>query len=176
MPDHFSPRQGRFIILTVVVCVAAGTLSGILGLIASLLYEPMLFYTSMDPSIAPYLAYIPQVGIYWGATSGLLAALIWCGLLWRRLARGQTERWATWGWKRGVLVGILATISLHTGLMLVTVWTTVSEMLVSTSVGMLFGIPAGAILGAVCGAICQVIVDSSVTNHTPLDPANGLDA
>ncbi|NLX23437.1 MAG: hypothetical protein GXY55_17440 [Phycisphaerae bacterium] len=165
-------RRSKLILLAVLVCVASGGLSALLGAFASLLYGGFQFGAE-DAEAAVARVFITRVGTYWGATCGLVAALTWCWLVSRRVAQGRVDRWASWGWRRGVAVGILATTMLHVGLVLGSVDKSLVDLLMGLPFGLLFGVPAGAILGAICGAICQAMVKSSTADQAMAESMDG---
>ncbi len=168
-------HRGKLILLVVLVCVASGAVSAFLGAFASLLYAGIHFAVE-GPEAAVARSFILGVGTYWGATCGLAAALLWCRLVVRRMARAQTDRWVAWGAGAGVKVGILATAMLHVGLMLASVRKPLVDLLSGFAVGLVFGIFAGAILGAICGAICRALVRSSMANQTQVESTGGAAA
>jgi hypothetical protein len=151
MAGQSQTRRKSLTGLAVFVGIAAGLLAGLLGALAALTYGSLSLMPG-DGSTTT-LASLPEVGAVWGAVTGVIAAAIWCWVMFRQVARGRTERLTACGTWTGLLVGVLSTILLHVGLMIAAGTTEIQGMLL----GLVFGIPAGAILGAISGAICQRI-------------------
>lgn len=158
MSDCFSVYRGRFIVLGIFVCVVATLLSGVLGSLASLLYGGFFGYPEPSPEEIATSNLVHAVGGWGGLGAGLLAGVVWCQMMFRRVRRGQTKQLISSGSWLGVVVGILATVLLHAGLMVASARPDFFNLIV----GLIFGIPAGAILGVICGAICQRIASSEV--------------
>lgn len=150
MAEQRQLRRGAFTGLAVFVGAAAGILAGLLGGFAALTYGGMAL---LPRGAATTMESLLQVGVVWGALTGVIAAAMWCWVMFHRVARGRMERLTAWGAWSGVLAGVFSTVLLHVGLMVTAGTTEVSGMLL----GLVFGVPVGAILGAISGAICQNI-------------------
>lgn len=152
MSERTQQPRGRIVGLAVLVCVAATALAGFLGLFASLLYGGLYWGPPEgDPAGETAAEHVRTIGAWWGAATGLIAGVLWCWGIQRKIAAAETERLVRAGTWLGLKVGVLSTLLLHVALMLVAGRVALVEPLV----GLAFGIPSGLILGAICGAIAR---------------------
>ena len=130
------PSTRGKLLLFLFVCVAGVLVGGLFGSLAPWLY-----------SLLDVPQYLFTTGIVFGGMSGLLAGVLWCFWFLRKIQSPPPYHSVVGrGTLFGVLVGILATVILHAGLMLAAErWA--PDALAS---GLMFGIPAGGLLGAVC--------------------------
>lgn len=170
VPDKINPYSLRFIILAIVVCIAATALSGFLGLLASLLYGGLDVSEGRNPQTALLANWCILVGLWGGSISGLLAAIIWCGRMLRRIRNGEVDGLGGKGRWDGIKVGVIATLWLHASLMLTADFISGFEspnseglvvLMFLPVIGLVFGISAGLILGAVFGYMCQAMAKST---------------
>ena len=132
----------RVSLLFLFVCLAGALVGGFFGSLAPMLYSlesPRTLFTG---------------GLVLGGVGGFLAGVLWCLSVLSRV-RETSSYWSVVGRGalNGLLVGILATVILHAGLMVVaTRW--MPEALLG---GLLFGVPAGLVVGAFCGMLVWVI-------------------
>jgi hypothetical protein len=150
MAEQRQLRRGAFTGLAVFVGAAAGILAGLLGGFAALAYGGL---DLLPRGAATTMESLSRVGVVWGALTGVIAAAMWCWVMFHRVACGRTERLTAWGAWSGLLAGVFSTVLLHVGLMVTAGTTEILGMLL----GLVFGVPVGAILGAISGAICQNI-------------------
>ena len=158
MAEQEKAGRGWFIGLGVFVAIAAAGLAGFLGAWASLLYGAMELSEGRNPDAHAAAQLVTTVGIWSGAGAGLIAAAIWCRSMFRAVARGARERLMGRGARLGLLVGVLATVLLHAGLIVASLackLVDVADIPFALAIGLLFGLVAGLILGAVCGSMCQ---------------------
>lgn len=114
------------------------------------------------------------VGTFLGAFGGLLAGLVWVNRMRRRVYRGKTAILFFYGIKWGVLAGLLATVILHGGLMLICIFKE-SLQVIFPSVSLAFrdylllagiAIPIGflcaLVAGAVVGALSTLVLCACV--------------
>lgn len=165
MSDKIDPCRLRFKKLAVGVCVVATALSGFLGALASFLYAGL---GGRSGGIAE------QVGAGFGAVAGLLAGVIWCRRMWRRIQNGEVARLSIKGTWEGLKVGVLATLLLHAGIIITGLLTSIfgqpnSDWLSNPLGGLFFGIPAGLFLGAHYGSTCQAKFKDMAKEQTTID-------
>ncbi len=92
---------------------------------------------------------LSNVGLWWGAATGILAGIIWIAVMSAVVSRVGTARLGRIGSLVGMAVGSLSTLLLHIGLARVSGGGGVGMV----REGLLFGIPSGLIAGAVCGCM-----------------------
>jgi hypothetical protein len=154
--------------LTIFVCVAAMIIAAFMGLLAMAPYV-MSHKGSRDP-----LRLLPVVGIGGGAASGLLAGIIWGRVMTRPVKLDRRRKLGRIGAWVGIAVGSLATVLLHTALMIYV--STVGDPWrpENFAIGLVFAIPIGAVLGAICGYALRCKLDAAsvdaATMHTAVPP------
>lgn len=170
--EKVNPYRVRFIIVAVVVCIAATFVSNFFGSLASMMYaysRPPLNEGRYDTDAnRELIRFVKGIGIQVATVGGLLAGILWCRRMSRRLRNGETNRLARNGAWAGVKVGVLATLLLHIALMLASR----RVALIEPAIGLVCGIIAGMILGAVFGAICQAMVQPAAGGQ-PIVEHNG---
>ena len=134
---HTPVRQWPFVMAGVGVCAAAMAVGGWFGALGTFLYD------EAGEAVSG--------GTLLGGAGGLLAGVLWSWRLTvcsaRRIPNGRGAGPVLCGVLWGLAAGALATVLLHVELMaLLGAW-----QLLSISVGLLFGVPAGAALGLICG-------------------------
>jgi len=129
-------------LLLLFLCVAGVLVGGFFGSLAPMLYDLE----------APRILF--QAGLVLGCVGGFFAGALWY-LRMLSMIRTGPSYWSVVGRGalNGLLAGILATVILHAGLMVVTTRWALEALLG----GLLFGAPAGAIVGAFCGAIVWIV-------------------
>jgi hypothetical protein len=132
-------RKWLPVALAVFVVIAGAVVGGFFGLLASVLYVYGL------PEASPSPMHI--LGPILGGVSGAGAGLLWSWLIGRLSpqARGARIVFVGIGW--GIVVGSLATIFLHSGLM-IAAGSLSGSVIIAVPV---FGVPAGFATGLVCG-------------------------
>jgi hypothetical protein len=139
MPD--GKRGYLSIVLAIVVILAGAAVGGVFGSAASLLYYPLFLWKPPDqnPLGAP--------GLLLGAIGGASAGLLWTILMRRVPASAGGARIVFAGMGRGIVVGAMAGVFVHLGLMTFCgKWG--SEPVFA---GLIFGVPAGFVTGLFCG-------------------------
>jgi hypothetical protein len=97
-------------------------------------------------------ATILGIGLWWGVVTGLIAALVWCRMMFAGLQRNPSlRRWRRGAWI-GMWVGVLSTVLLHALLIGLHPQHPVDPVLV----GLPFGVVVGAGVGALCGRLCKI--------------------
>lgn len=140
MPDG-PIRKWPFIVAGVFVCAAGAGAGGFFGALASLLY-------GMEDSL----------GLWLGIAGGLLAGVVWCRVMSRaaRRYRGGSSGLGMVGWGAlwGIIVGLIATVIVHGGLMIADSANYTTGTLEAFAIwGLSFGIGAGAGTGLVCALV-----------------------
>ena len=122
--------------LAVFVVLAGTVVGGFFGMLAA-----SNLYNSSQ--------WIPLVGMILGGVGGAGAGILWSWLMGRLSPQAGGGRILLAGMGWGIVVGTLATILLHAGLMAASgLWT-----LVFLGAILFFGIPAGLATGFVCGLL-----------------------
>lgn len=128
-----------FIVAGVFVCTAGACVGGFFGAVTSSLYE-----TGHQHLLA--------LGVWLGIAGGLLAGVVWWRMMLRaaRRYRGGSSGLGMLGWGAlwGIIVGLIATVIVHGGLMIAG-----SGPYTAAIWGLPFGIAAGAGTGLVCALI-----------------------
>ncbi len=147
--------------VAVVVCLVGAAAAWVFGFLACVLY-------GLEAEVTGYGAgaNLMPVSLWWGPATGLIAGIVWCGVMFPRVTRhpqAQVVRVGAWV---GLGVGALSAALLHGGLMLVAGgWFTWGML-----AGLGFGMPVGLIAGAVCGAGLRAVVGAAM-RYTPADIA-----
>ena len=126
--------------LTVFVVIAGAGVGGFFGLLASALY-------GLSEAGPPGL--VPILGPILGGAGGAGAGILWSWLMGRLSPQASGGRIVLVGIGWGVVVGSLATVFLHSGLMIAAGRLHVDAIIAVP----LFGVPAGFATGLVCGFI-----------------------
>ena len=132
-------RKWPLVVLTVCVVIAGAGVGGFFGLLASVLYGLS--------EVGPGLVHI--LGPILGGTGGAGAGLLWSWLMGRLSPQASGARIVLVGIGWGIVVGLLATVFLHSGLMIAS-GRFYGDAIIA---GAFFGIPAGFATGLVCGFI-----------------------
>lgn len=132
-------RKWPFIVAGVFVCAAGACVGGFFGAATSALYD------MEDPHLL-------ALGVWLGIAGGLLAGVVWCRvmLLAAQRYRGGSSGLGMVGWGAlwGIIVGLIATVILHGGLIIA------GEGPYTAAIwGLPFGIGAGAGTGLVCALV-----------------------
>ena len=109
-----------------------------------------------------------------GTTGGLIAALAWCRAMYRRILSGTSGgKYVGTGGKRGVIVGVAATVVLHTVLIIAAIHfavpLTVMRALSLIAIGLGCALVAGGGFGLLFGAICGWIARRATSHGFPVD-------
>ena len=134
-------RKWPFIVAGVFVCAAGACAGGFFGALASLLY-------GMEESL----------GLWLGIAGGVLAGVVWCRVMLRAAQRysdgSSGAGMVGWGALWGIIVGLIATVIVHGGLMIADSGPYTTGKLLSSAIwGLSFGIGAGAGTGLVCALV-----------------------
>jgi len=141
MPD--GKRGYLSIVLAIVVILAGAAVGGVFGSAASVLYDPLFLFPSEQPHKNPWGAH----GLLLGAIGGAGAGLLWTILMRRVPASAGGFRIGFTGMGLGIVVGAMAAVVLHLGLMLVSgQW-----MPTYVLIGFFYAVPAGFATGLFCG-------------------------
>jgi len=130
-------RKWPLVVLTVFVVIAGAAVGGFFGLLASVLYG----LSEAGPGLVPILAPIL------GGTSGAGAGILWSWLMGRLSPQASGGRIVLVGIGWGVVVGSLATVWLHSGLMIASGRLNGYPIMAVP----FYGVPAGFATGLVCG-------------------------
>ena len=132
-------RKWLPVALAVFVVIAGAGVGGFFGLLASVLYVYGL------PEASPSPMHI--LGPILGGVSGAGAGLLWSWLMGRLLPQASGARIVLVGIGWGIVVGSLATVFLHSGLMIASGRLNGGAIMAVP----FFGVPAGLATGLVCG-------------------------
>jgi len=132
-------RKWLPVALAVFVVIAGAGIGGFFGMLASFLYVYGL------PEAGPGPVHI--LGPILGGVSGAGAGLLWSRLMGRLSPQASGARIVLVGIGWGIVVGSLATIFLHSGLMIAAGLLNGSAFIAVP----VFGVPAGLATGLVCG-------------------------
>jgi len=144
-----SKGKARSVSLIVLVCGAGAIVGSLFGLLAALGYQLNRMVT-----LLPELPRIWTVGGVSGGLGGLLAGIIWCGVMIPRAIHGRHQRLVLSGTWCGILVGLLCTAILHVAL----VFTAGRFDPPLYVMGAILGVLAGAATGAICGRACKAVL------------------
>jgi len=140
-------RKWLPVALAVFVVIAGAGVGGFFGLLASVLYGLS--------EVGPGLVHI--LGLILGGTSGAGAGLLWCWLMGRLSPQASGGRIVLVGIGWGTVVGSLATVFLHSGLM-IAIGRLHGDAINAITAGPFFGVPAGIATGLVCGFLRWAVV------------------
>lgn len=149
-------RKMPLVIVAVAVCLASVVVGWFFGGFAGVGYV-------LDGSIMKGLKvpgrYVGGVGTLAGMIGGLLAGLLWCGVMFRRVVRGRSGADLTVaGGVWGVLMGVLTTVGVHAtlfGVAYMVSWPVPrSDVVRFLGIGLACGVVAGGLLGLASGAAC----------------------
>ncbi len=163
MSDVAQLRRGRFIVLAIFVGLASIGLAWFCGHLATLVHGGLIMEPSGDGRLefAASARVQQTLGPALGAATGLIAAAIWCWVMFRAVWRGEREQLVRHGARVGLYVGLLATILLHTGLSASDVAQrgahsgVATDATIGLAIGLLCAAVSGVLLGAICGALCR---------------------
>lgn len=101
-----------------------------------------------------HMAHLDLTGMISGSASGFVAGLLWCAAMVPIALRFGPKKLGRIGALCGLVVGLLATLALHTAL---------ARVAGVGGVGMgleclFFAVPVGLAAGAACGCVCRVEV------------------
>jgi len=144
-----SKGKARSVSLIVLVCGAGAIVGSLFGLLAALGYQLNRMVT-----LLPELPRIWAVGGVSGGLGGLLAGIIWCGVMIPRARRSGPERLILAGTRYGIWAGLLCTAVLHFALAIAANQADASVVIM----GAILGVLAGAATGAICGRACKAVL------------------
>jgi hypothetical protein len=152
----------RLVVFSVLVCIASGVVGLVFGTLASIPYSGRMGEHTRN--IAHGGINLVEAGMAFGGSSGVLAGVLWCGIMVLRvLPKPAPRRIASLGMLWGLVVGVLSTCILHLGLKMMAPPEVQSALLV----GLMFGIPAGLVMGLICGAILKAITLPALPAEQP---------
>ena len=137
-------RKWLPVALAVFVVIAGAGVGGFFGLLAIFPYN----LSEAGPALVPIL------GPILGGTGGAGAGLLWSWLMGRLSPQASGARIVLVGIGWGIVVGLLATIFLHSGLMIASGRLN-GDAIIAVP---LFGVPAGFATGLVCGFLRWAVV------------------
>jgi hypothetical protein len=160
------PKKGcwKLVVFSVVVCIASGLMALVFGTLASIPYSGRIGEHTRS-AVHGGISMV-EAGMAFGGSSGVLAGVLWCGVMvFRVLPGGGGRRLVNHGALWGVVVGVLSTCILHLGLKMMVAPNVPGHLLA----GMGYGVPAGLILGWACGEALK-----EVTRRSMPPPDEGL--
>jgi hypothetical protein len=164
--ERTGPSPQATIILVTIVCLVGGVVGGYFGSVAGTGYGTIVYFELSaaaypDPTARYNEEFLPgsiakpadlqafdRIGLATGIAAGLLAAHLWCRLMFWIARRSGYSRLVLHGSWVGLVAGIMATLVLHSVL-----W--IPSMDVHTyplQIGVVCALISGPIAGAVCGS------------------------
>lgn len=145
MPEQLGLTRGQYLVILVIVSAVAGVVAGALGSAASLFYG---WYSG----ISLRLLY-DEFGMYWGAFTGIVAAIFWCRMMDRRVRKHGDYRVVVYGGLAGIMAGVISTTLLHAGLIVVSQRAEWKAILLCETCGAVAGLVVGFFAAAGVRAI-----------------------
>ncbi len=144
-------RTWPFVILAILVCVAAGLVETFFGALAAGGYEMGVEAEADQGAESGGRNLFPfSTGIVLGAVSGILVGAAWCWPMIRLARRGPGMSLVGNGILYGILAGVGSTVVLHLGLVIATR----EANLPIIGIGFLCGVVAGFFVGLISGLAC----------------------
>lgn len=177
METHVRIRRMPLVIIAVAVCLASVVVGWFFGGLAAIGY--VLHGSTMLDLKVPSQQ-MRGVGPLAGVVGGLLAGLLWCCVIVRRVVRRRSdESLVLAGCIWGVLVGVLTTVEVHATLFWVArmvSWPVPrSDVRWFLGIGLVCGAVAGGLLGLASGAACGWVARrfcASQPSSSALSPAS----
>ncbi|HOW71478.1 MAG TPA: hypothetical protein PKY77_12815 [Phycisphaerae bacterium] len=159
------------VIFRVAVCLVSLLIGAFSGFLAGAGY---LIWHGETPGMRASVQILLATGSGTGGIGGVLAGLIWCRVMFRKVLSGVSGgKLIMAGGKWGLLVGVATTVTLHVVLLMtligVALLPAAADVMLLIVIGLACGVVAGGIFGLLSGAVCGWLVRRASSHGFPID-------